>query len=269
MAKKVFISYCHQQGEWVWERLVPCLRYGGAEVLIDKERFKAGRAVIGQMDTTQDRADLSILVLSPDYLNSRYCIHEMERAIAKDPNFQHGKTIPILRESRNLPGQISQHNPIYVDLIDDKKPQPWERLLQGCNADLGCAAPDWLQARDEIVRHFHRNDSVNLIVSGNPGWRQLIRHIKQDYFPELGMVDLESGATASRRGLVAEILKACYSPTKVPQENEDLVELNRVLNSKQLSRLAILHFDLVEYRHKSYGIDIYEFSKIDCINSIS
>ena len=257
MAKKVFISYCHQQEDWVLERLVPCLRYGGAELLIDKERFKAGRAVIGQMDATQDRADLSLLVLSPDYLNSQYCVHEMNRALTKDPTFQHGKTIPVLRVACNLPLQITQHNPIYVNLQDDKNSDEWDLLLQACKADLGCAAPDWLQARDDIVRYLSRIDSVNLIVSGEPKWKELILHIKNDYFPDLGIVDLESGATASRRGLVAEILKACCSPTKVPKENEDLVELNRVLNERQISRLAIQHFDLVAYRHKTYSIDFF------------
>jgi len=257
MAKKVFISYNHQQGEWVWERLVPCLRYGGAEVLIDKERFKAGKTVIGQMNATQDHADLSMLMLSPDYLNSKYCVHEMDRAIAKDPTFQDGKTIPVLREACVLPNKITNHNPIYVNLQDDKNSSQWERLLQSCKADLGCVAPAWLQVRDEIVRYLRRNDSVNLIVSGNPKWNELILHIKEDYFPDLGIVDMESGATASRRGLVAEILNACCSPINVPPENEDLVELNRVLNERQISILAIQHFDFVAYRHKAYGIDLF------------
>lgn len=65
MSKKVFASYCHQQGEWVWNWLVPSLRAGGAEVCIDRERFQAGKAVAGQMDATQDAAEISVLVLSP------------------------------------------------------------------------------------------------------------------------------------------------------------------------------------------------------------
>jgi hypothetical protein len=50
MSKRVFVSYSHQQGQWVWERLVPILRAAGcAEVLIDRERFRAGRGVKGQV----------------------------------------------------------------------------------------------------------------------------------------------------------------------------------------------------------------------------
>ena len=45
MGKKVFVSYSHQQGAWVLDRLVPCLRAGGAEVYVDVERFKPGHGV--------------------------------------------------------------------------------------------------------------------------------------------------------------------------------------------------------------------------------
>ena len=83
MEKNVFISYCHKQGEWVQERLLPVVRGAGCEtVYVDTERFTAGRGVKGQMDAWQDLAEVSLLVLTPDYLASEYCRHEMDRGLA-------------------------------------------------------------------------------------------------------------------------------------------------------------------------------------------
>ena len=83
MNKKFFISYSHTQRKWVLAKLVPCLRAGGSEVLIDRERFSAGQTVLGQMDRTQDEADVNLPMLSPDYFSSNYCIHEMKRAVVR------------------------------------------------------------------------------------------------------------------------------------------------------------------------------------------
>lgn len=77
---------------------MPILRAAGcAEVLIDRERFHAGRGVRGQMDATQDKAEVHLLVLTPDYLASDYCRHEMDRALSSDPDFQRGKLLPVKR----------------------------------------------------------------------------------------------------------------------------------------------------------------------------
>ena len=108
---KTFVSYCHRQGDWVWGRLVPCLKAGGAEVLIDRDRFELGKAVIGQMDALQDQADKHLLVLSADYLSSPYCCHEMDRAIALDPGFASGIVVPVLREACTLPASITGTEP--------------------------------------------------------------------------------------------------------------------------------------------------------------
>ncbi len=81
MAKSVFISYSWKQKDWVWDRLIPVLKAGGCEVLYDKEEFEAGRSVIGQMDETLDRAEVVVLVLSPDYRKSDRCEHERKPAI--------------------------------------------------------------------------------------------------------------------------------------------------------------------------------------------
>jgi hypothetical protein len=61
-----------------------------------------------------------------------------------------------------------------VDLQDDKQADQWRLLLQSCDADLGTTAPDWLAARDAIVRLLGRGESVNLVVRGEPKWRALL-----------------------------------------------------------------------------------------------
>ena len=257
MAKKVFISYPHLQAEWVLGRLVPCLEAGGAEVVIDRDRFAAGKAVVGQMDAIQDTADLSLLVLSPDYLGSGYCVHEMGRAVARDPRFEEGLVIPVVRHECEHPAALTGPNePLWVDLRDDRQVGPWQLLLSACGADLGCEAPGWLEARDEVRRFLERRQSVNLVVRGRVAWRQLIDQLRAGSLSDLVTVDLQKPSTVSRRGLVAEILHALGAATPVPPEPEDLAVLGRMLEERAVSRVALTHFDLAAHRD-TYGINLF------------
>lgn len=231
MSKGVFISYRHQQRQWVRDKLLPCLRAGGAEVLIDYEHFAAGQTVIGQMDALQDSAARNVLVVTPDYLASDYCLHEMERAIARDSDFTRGHVIPVIREDCPLPPQIARPNPLYVNLCDDRDAAQWQLLLDGCGADLGADAPHWLARRDEALQFLQRGQSVNLVVHEDPRWRELIAHLGAAHLPELRTVDLARGVAVPRRGLIEELLKACGVNQPVPAPPEDLVVLDRALSA--------------------------------------
>jgi hypothetical protein len=253
---KTFVSYSHRQGEWVWDRLVPVLKAAGVEVVIDRERFAAGRGVLGQMDAAQAAADLNILVLSPDYLASDCCIHEMECAVARDPQFEKGLVVPVKRVEIELPGIIQRCDPLYADLTDDSSAQSWDFLLRACNADLGSDAPSWLAARDETRRFLDRGRSVNLVVDGDVAWRELLADLPRGELADLAMVNLERPAAASRRGLIAEIVRALGMPADVPPEPEDLVELDRLLSARRRSRLALTHFDLALHR-PAYDVNFF------------
>jgi len=255
MPKSVFISYCHNQGDWVWDRLVPCLRGAGADVLIDRERFEVGKAVVGQMDALQDGAATAVLVLSPDYLNSPYCVHEMERAIRRDPKFAQGIVVPVKRVHCALPAKIKRSNPLYVDLQDDSNANQWALLLESCEVDLGASASHWLDALHETCRFLQRGNSVNLVVRNNPNWREFIREIRSR-IADLGEVDLEAGVAVSRKALVEEILRTCGASTIVPDEPNDLVILNRALLNRSICRLAMIHFDIVRFR-PSYDVNLF------------
>jgi len=53
------------------------------------------------MDAAQDGYDVVVLVLSPDYLDSQYCMHELKRAVAAIPPLPrvHASRSPPTRES--------------------------------------------------------------------------------------------------------------------------------------------------------------------------
>jgi len=258
MGKSVFISYSHQQGEWVWNALVPCLRAGGAEVHIDIERMRAGENVTAQMDAEQNACDFSLLVLSPEFLNSEYCRHEMQRAIARD------RFVTILRVDCSLSDELKKK--LYVDLRNDKKADQWDLLLRACDSDLGITAPNWLKARDEIVRYLQRGNSVNLVVPKKPGfkkpkWREMIVHVQRDFLPNLAVINLESGDTSTRQGLVQAMLNGAGSTLPAPAEPQDLVTLTQVFAQKPVAtHITFLHFDLVAdrtRRNPHYNADLF------------
>lgn len=255
---RIFISYSQQQGDWVWKRLVPCLKAGGAEVLIDRERFTLGKAVVGQMDALQDSAERHLLVLSPDYLGSPYCQHEMQRALTLDPTFTQGLLLPVMRVACALPKAFSKLNgPLYADMQDDTRPDPWDALLRDCGAeDLGASAPDWLAARDEIVRWLSRKQSVNLVTQNGANWRGLLQHIAEDYLPGLALVDLEDPDTTSRQGLLVAMLRALGERAALPTKPNDLAGFKAVLNTRAVSQIAVSHFDLAA-RRKYYDVDLF------------
>ncbi len=257
MPKSVFISYSRAQGDWVFDRLIPLLQAAGIEIFVDRERFKAGRPLIPSMEEWQDKADINVLVFSPDYLESEYCQHEMNRAIRRDPKFAKGIIIPVMRAECVLPPKIKKANPLFVDLAPDREAEPWKKLLEACEGSLGTCPREWLSARDSMRKHLEKKESVNLVVSGGASWRQLIEHLHKDRGNDLGLVDLQNPATFSRKGLVQAILSAAGSTMEPPEEPADLMLLGDVIESRKLTRIALTHFDLIARRSLGNKDDLF------------
>ena len=176
--------------------------------------------------------------------------------IARHQASPEGTLVPVLSVNCALPDSLSKLGLLYVDLRSDKATEPWNSLLNACDANLGVSAPAWLSARDSIRQFLQRNQSVNLVVTGQPKWRELIHSLRGGQLADLGLVDLNSGATASRRGLIAEILSVCDFTKAVPPPPEDLVVLDRAIKQRTFTRLALSDFDRASTRH-DYDIDLF------------
>jgi hypothetical protein len=253
---KVFVSYSHAQGDWVLDRLVPCLKAGGAEVLIDVERFRAGGGVYRQMDAVQDDADRQVLVVSTEYLASQPCQHEMERAIARDPAFEHHIVQPVRRDDAVWPDTIKLPDPLYVDLRDDTKPAPWALLLRECEATLGVLAPDWLTARDTLREKLDDRRSVNFVVERGVQWRGLIDDIMARPGKSFPVIHMNDGQVVLRNNFIETILDILGAPQSLSRISEDLAILSRVIGQRTFTQLALLNFDFVKGR-RSYDKDLH------------
>jgi hypothetical protein len=164
--------------------------------------------------------------------------------MADDPKFEQGKVLPIILEPCDLPPEIKAHEPLYVDLTGarDSQPEPWLQIMRACEADIGTSVPDWLGVFHKVTSGLQDRHSINLLVAGKPKWREFIAQLKLA-LPCMGIVDLESGRTVTRRGLVTEILNALAGYKGKIASGEDLAVLERVLESTPPSLLALKHFD--------------------------
>ena len=244
--KKPFISYSHKQGDWVWDRLVPVLRAGGVEPLLDKDRFKAGLGVLGQMDRTQDQSDLSVLCLSADYYASQSCQHEMDRAIASDPHFANGTVIPVRLDDAPLPASVGAPDPIWVDMRKDSKSEPWRMLMDSCGSDFGTGcAVRWLDARDRVRQLVERGKSVCLLVTdGQPRWRELLNAAVAELPKPVRTIDLDAGSTKTRVGFINAILGRPARAVPANGPGGELVELHEEVSAMSRPLTVVLdHFD--------------------------
>ena len=248
---KVFVSYSHKYGEFVWDSLVPVLRAGGADVLIDRDRFKAGLGVLGQMDALQDGAERQILCISAGYLESKPCKHELTRALASDPYFTSGRLLPLLLDSVPLPASIQLPDPIWIDLRDTSNSDAWRLLLEACRAEVGTEVPRWLEIRGALFAELKRYKSVNLVVS-NPRvrWRELIDSICEGDITDMPIIDMHDGRTDTRPNLLLLILQKLGARIdSLPKREGDLAEFTReLLALKRPARIAVRNFDEIKRR---------------------
>lgn len=112
-SRKVFVSYSHQQGAWVHDRLVPVLRAGRAEVLIDRERFEAGAPSSGRWTHSRTQPTSLSWCFRPITWRATHA-HELRRAVARDPEFTEGLVVPVKRLAVALPESIRQLGPLYA-----------------------------------------------------------------------------------------------------------------------------------------------------------
>ena len=102
-----FVSYSHKDKDWVRNQLLPTLEDKGLKIIIDFRDFKPGAPSLTEMERAVKESQKTILVLTPNYLNSAWSEFEAALAGTLDPAGKERKILPILLQSCDIPLRIS------------------------------------------------------------------------------------------------------------------------------------------------------------------
>lgn len=127
-----FISYTSADRAWA-EWIGYVLEEEGFAVIIQAWDFRPGSNFVLEMQKAATDADRTIMVLSPDYLQSQFASPEWAAAFAQDPRGLERKLLPIMVRNCNPPGLLS--SVVHISLVgQDDQEAARELMLNGLNA---------------------------------------------------------------------------------------------------------------------------------------
>ena len=192
-----------------------------------------------------------LLVLSAGYAASAPCQREMARAIATDPGFARHRVLPVRLDDTPVPDALRGADPtLYTDLRadpDDATADQWKGLIGQCGQPLGAEVPHFLSVRDEVARLLAANSSVNLVVDRGVRSAGLIDDLVSRKPLRLARLDQYQGNTETRHGFVSAVLGELGYSGSIPEKNH-LATFSKLLIRLGPRRLALEHFDFVQYR---------------------
>ncbi len=129
-AYDVFISYSHRDKTWVCDELLPRLEDAGLKVCIDYRDFRVGAPIVKEMERAVLTSRHTLLVLTPDYLESAWADFEALMISTLDPGSQKERLLPLLLRPCDPPLHIK-----YLGHADFTTPDDlalsWRRLFEG------------------------------------------------------------------------------------------------------------------------------------------
>ena len=126
--KDFFISYTAADRQWA-EWIAWTLEDAGYTTVLQAWDFRPGDNFVLEMQKSSEKAERTIMVLSPAYLQSRFSAPEWAAALAQDPAGEKGLLLPVRVQECDLQGLLPQI--VYIDLVGRTEEEARAALLTG------------------------------------------------------------------------------------------------------------------------------------------
>lgn len=125
----VFLSYANIDREFV-TKLAHDLTHAGLEVWLDQWSLTPGESLAQAIDDALKASKVQVIVMSPDYFNSKWTQQEWQYSLAKEVEAGDVKLVPIMYRDCLVPGLIQTK--LWLDFRDPSRYQDsLTRLLRG------------------------------------------------------------------------------------------------------------------------------------------
>ncbi len=151
----IFISYSHKDKDWVQNWLLPKLETNGLPCHIDFRDFEIGVPGIINMERAVETCDKTVLVLTPDYLNSDFAQFEAILLQSQDPTGLKKRIVPLMLKDCQLPKRLAMLT--WADFRDpDRREAELQRVIRQIKADFRKldrkpAKPTWPELAPEHI----------------------------------------------------------------------------------------------------------------------
>lgn len=127
-----FITYNSQDFNWVETNLLPLLETNGIEICIHYRNFEPGVPIHENMVNSVYRSRVVIVVMSNNYMKSKYCRAELDYAVHRALEEHGTNPLIILRidpeiKRNRLPKEIK--NKTFLDFTSNVEKATWENRL--------------------------------------------------------------------------------------------------------------------------------------------
>src|SRR4051794_9717320 len=123
-----FISYNRADRAWA-EWIAWQLEQAGRSFIVQAWHFRPGHNFVLEMDRAAQTAERTVLVLSPNFLASRFTPPEWAAAFARDPAGEKGLLVPVRVAACDPQGLLGQI--VYIDLVGREEAEAVAELLDG------------------------------------------------------------------------------------------------------------------------------------------
>lgn len=172
----VFISYSRRDQDWVQKWLIPTLKKAGLRTCIDYESFDLGAHLIAEIERAVLSSRKTVIVLTPDYLNSAWTNMETILTATLDPGARRRRIIPLLLKKCDPP--LHLRSLVYLDFthrgrFEDKmkrlirhltlhvsrtKASEWRPSGNDADLDTDASPSSGLSSLEECTSHRHQLD---------------------------------------------------------------------------------------------------------------